>query len=63
MADFWPPGRGRCVQERRSREEGEVGFRLQVPDTVAPSVQMAAGILRRDGQDLCVDRMEGKEKE
>lgn len=35
MADFWPPGKGMCVQERMSREEGHVGCHLQAQDTVA----------------------------
>lgn len=43
MSDFWPPGKGRCVRARTSREESEVGCHLQAQDTGALSVQMAAG--------------------
>lgn len=47
MSDFWPPGKGQCAQERMIREEGQVVSYLQVIDTVALSVQTAAGTLKQ----------------
>lgn len=46
MLDFWSPSKGRYVQEKMSREEGQADSCLQAQGTMAPSVQMATGTPR-----------------
>lgn len=49
MSDFRPPSKDRCVRDRMSRVEDEVGSRPQAQGTVARSVDGCRTLRKSDG--------------